>query len=209
MDAFMLAKVALVFGLSFLFGYDRQRAHKPIGFGTYIFVSVGACSLGIVAQIIAPENPLPLLSAVISGIGFLGAGALIKTTDRVFGFSSAASIWLFAILGLLVGVGEFFVSSMLYVTVWLVIWFDRWLEKEGIGSYQKRILIVTNKLIPEREIEHAICVGTIKTKKINVDVNKKDGSISILYQLEGRKEDINQIGQRLYEKPWFSSLKVE
>jgi putative Mg2+ transporter-C (MgtC) family protein len=202
-------KLALVFVFSFIFGYERQRAHKPIGFGTYLFVALGACSLGIAAHIIAPDNPLPLLAAVISGIGFLGAGALIKTTDRVFGFSSAASIWLFAIFGLLVGVGQYFVSAMLYLSVWLVIWFDRWLEREGIGSYQKRVLITTNRIVGEKDIESAMAVGSIKLKKLQVDVNKKENTIVILYQLEGRKEDINQIPQRLYEKSWFAAFKVE
>jgi putative Mg2+ transporter-C (MgtC) family protein len=204
-----LFKLAIVFVISFLFGYNRQRAHKPIGFGTYIFVALGACSLGIVAHVIAPENPLPLLAAVISGIGFLGAGALIKTSDKVFGFSSAAGIWVFAILGLLVGVGQYYVSMLVYALTWAVLFFDKWLEKEGIGSYQKRVLLTTNRIVSEKDIEGALAVGSVKLKKINIDVSKKDNQVIILYQLQGRKEDINQIPQRLYEKTWFSSFKVE
>lgn len=204
-----VGKVLLTLLLTFFFGYDRQKAHKPIGFGTYIYVATGSCSLAIASHIIAPENPLPLLAAIISGIGFLGAGALIKTTDRVFGFSSAATIWLFAIFGLLIGVGEIFLALLLYVSVWIVVYFDNQLEAAGVGSYQKRILLHTNKIIPEKEIEHTLLVGRVKLKKLMIDVNKKENTMSILYQLEGRKDDINQIPQRLYTKEWFSQFKVE
>lgn len=205
----VLIKISLTFALAAIFGYDRQRSHKPIGFGTYIFVALGACSLGIIAHVLDADNPLPLLAATISGIGFLGAGALIKTSDKVFGFSSAASIWIFAIIGLMMGVGEYYVAMVTYSMLWIVIAFDKWLEREGIGNYQRKLHIVTNRIMQEKDIESVLLVGSVKAKKINLEVNKKDNTISVLYQLEGRKEDINHIPQRLYEKGWFSSFKVE
>ncbi|MBN2142659.1 MgtC/SapB family protein [Candidatus Woesearchaeota archaeon] len=209
MEWSIVGKIFLTFALASLFGYERQKAHKPIGFGTYIFVSVGACSLGIVAHILAPENPLPLLAAVISGIGFLGAGALIKTSDKVFGFSSAASIWIFAIFGLIIGVGEYFIALLLYACVILVIAFDKVLEQWGVGSYQKRILIVTNKVVPEKDIELALKTGRVKLKKIHSEVNKKDNTISILFQIEGSRKSLVMAQKSLYEKPWLSSMKTE
>ena|SRR5659263_171028 len=95
----ILLRLTLTFALSLIFGYERQRSHKPIGFGTFIFVSVGSCGLAITATILS-ENPLPLLGSVVTGIGFLGAGALIKTNEKTFGFTTAASVWLFAIFGI-------------------------------------------------------------------------------------------------------------
>ena len=169
----VLIKISLTFILAAVFGFDRQKSHKPIGFGTYIFVSLGACSLGIAAHLLDPENPLPLLSATISGIGFLGAGALIKTSDKVFGFSSAASIWIFAILGLLMGVGQYYIAFVTYAMLWVVISFDKWLEREGIGSYQRKLHIVTNRIMAEKDIESILLIGSVKAKKINLEVNKK------------------------------------
>jgi putative Mg2+ transporter-C (MgtC) family protein len=91
------ARFALTFLIAFAFGYARQRGHKPIGFGTFIFVATGACALALTAVNRAPANPLPLLAAVVTGIGFLGAGALIRSGDQIKGFKSAASIYLSAI----------------------------------------------------------------------------------------------------------------
>src|SRR6185503_20781311 len=97
------------FVLAFAFGLARQKLGKAIGFGTFIFVALGACGLSLVALEFADQqqNPLPLLSAIVTGIGFLGAGALFRTADRVVGFTSAATIWIFACFGMAIGLGEF------------------------------------------------------------------------------------------------------
>ena len=79
----VLLRFLLTFGFSFAFGLERQKAHKPVGFGTYAFVSSGACALSIAAVTLNKENPFSLLAAIVTGIGFLGAGALIKTSDKI------------------------------------------------------------------------------------------------------------------------------
>jgi len=142
----IILRFILTFLLASLFGLERQRSHKPTGFGTFIFVALGACGLSIVAVIAEPQNPVPLLSAIVTGIGFLGAGALIKTSDKVFGFTTAVSIWIFAIFGLVIGIGQYLVGLLMYAFVWVVILFDKYFEKRGIGSYQKRLVLHTIKL---------------------------------------------------------------
>jgi len=195
--------------LSFAFGYARQRFHKPIGFGAFIFVATGATGLGLAGLSLAPENPLPLLSAIVTGIGFLGAGALIRTSDKISGFTNASSIWIFAVFGLFVGTGQYAVAIVSYTIIWAVFFVDKYLESRGIGSYQKKIWIATQKIVGEHEIEGAMVFGSIKLKKMNVEVNKKNNTLYISYLIQGTKEDINKIPQRLYEKPWFEAFKVE
>lgn len=147
----IILRFFIVFILSSIFGIERQRSHKPIGFATFIFVSIGSCGLAITSTILNLENPTPLLAAIITGIGFLGAGALIKTTDKIFGFNTAASIWIFAIFGLTIGIGQYLIGSILYGLIWIIVLGDRYLEKKGIGSYQKKITIVTKKIIQEKD----------------------------------------------------------
>jgi putative Mg2+ transporter-C (MgtC) family protein len=211
MDAWTIfLRLLLTFILSFIFGFERQkRTHKPIGFGTFIFVSMGACAIAIAGLKIAPDNPLPILGAIITGIGFLGAGALIKTTDKIMGFTSAATIWVFAIFGLLAGIGSYFEAGIIYAIIWIVFFFDGYLEVRGIGSYQKKVVILTNKIVNEKEIEGILAIGSVKFKKVTIEVNKKENYICIVYLIEGQKKDINLIPQRLYEKPWFASFKVD
>ena len=142
-----LFPLIITFLLSSLYGVIRQLTHKPIGFGTFTFVSTGSCALAIISIRMSPSNPLPLLGAIVTGIGFLGAGALIKTGEKIAGFTSAALIWIFAVFGLALGTGGYVVAGITYVIIWIVTWYDRNLEKRGIGSYHRKITIITNKII--------------------------------------------------------------
>ena len=210
MDIFtIIIRLVLTAVLSFAFGYARQKYHKPIGFGAFIFVATGATGLAITGLTIAPDNPLSILSAIVTSIGFLGAGALIKTNDKISGFTNASSVWIFAVFGLFVGVGQYVIAGLTYVMIWFVFFFDGYLESKGIGTYQRKIFIATTKIINEQEIESAMVFGSIKLRKINIEVNKKNNTLYISYLIQGTKEDINRIPQRLYEKPWFEAFKVD
>src|SRR5256712_8491772 len=100
----VVLRLLFVFGLAFSVGLERQLHRKPVGLGTFIFVSMGAATLAILAITLEEDNPLPLLGGVITGIGFLGAGALIRSHDRGFGFTTAAVV--LAIAGLRVSPGS-------------------------------------------------------------------------------------------------------
>ena len=133
----VLFRFSVAFVASFLFGFVRQRMGKPIGFGTFIFLAQGSCALALTAITLQSDNPLPLLSAIVTGIGFLGAGALFRSGERVVGFTSAATISAFAILGLTLGVGEYLIAGMLYATIWSVVLVDLYMQKRWIGSHQR------------------------------------------------------------------------
>lgn len=203
----ILLRFLVTFVLALLYGLERQRSHKPIGFGTFIFVSTGSCALAITATQINPENPLPLLSAIITGIGFLGAGALIKTTDKIFGFTTAASIWLFSIIGLVIGSGEYMIGGITYALVWVVIYIDRFLEKKGIGTYQKRVLLVATKNITSQEIEEIL--RTRRYKIMSIEIDRKANLYTINLLVEGTKESINLVPKRLFKTDWIQSFKIE
>src|SRR2546428_13765863 len=89
----VVLRLLFVFGLAFSVGLERQLHRKPVGLGTFIFVSMGAATLAILAITLEEDNPLPLLGGVITGIGFLGAGALIPSNDRGFRFPTPAFVW--------------------------------------------------------------------------------------------------------------------
>ncbi|HLD87606.1 MAG TPA: MgtC/SapB family protein [Candidatus Nanoarchaeia archaeon] len=204
-----LFRLGLVFVLTVIFGLDRQRSHKPVGFGTFTFVAVGSCGLGIAAMDLVPANPLGLLAAVVTGIGFLGAGALIKSGDKIFGFTTSASMWVLAIFGLLIGVGQYLEGIAIYIMVWAVVLFDKYLETHGIGSHQKKLTIHTSKIVPQKEIETILILSTKKHKLIVTEVDKKNSRLSFTYLIEGKRDDINNGLKKFYDKDWFESFKVE
>lgn len=199
-------RLGLVFFLSFLFGMVRQRWHKPIGFATFIFVALGASALAFVSEAIG-ENPIPLLGAIVTGIGFLGAGALIKGTDKAYGFTSAATIWLFAIFGMIIGLGYYLLAGLIYSISWIVVLIDFYFEKHSIGAYQKKITISTKKLITTNELDHVF--AGYKHKLLGIEVNKNEDKVIMSFMVEGSKEQINHLSRELLNQPWFGSCKVE
>src|SRR2546427_2187986 len=101
----VVLRLLFVFGLAFSVGLERQLHRKPVGLGTFIFVSMGAATLAILAITLEEDNPLPLLGGVITGIGFLGAGAPIRRHDRGVGLTTAAVGWAIAGPGGAAGAG--------------------------------------------------------------------------------------------------------
>jgi putative Mg2+ transporter-C (MgtC) family protein len=91
-------------------GYDRERNASSAGLRTHMLVAVGAALFVIVPQHAGFEaaDMSRVVQGLIAGIGFLGAGAIIKLDDRreVKGLTTAASIWLVAALGMTAGLGQ-------------------------------------------------------------------------------------------------------
>jgi putative Mg2+ transporter-C (MgtC) family protein len=207
----VLWRFILTFLLSFAFGLERQMDHKPVGFGTFIFVATGACGLAILSTIMvadaATDNPLPLLGAIITGIGFLGAGAMMKTGDRIVGATTAAGIWIFAIFGIFMGLGYYQLAMLAYGFVWVVVFSDKFFEKRGIGNYRSKITICSKRPLVDSEVEAATGAKIYAIDEIDVDKGEKVYRSS--YFLEGSKKKIRAIPEKIRNKDWFISVKLE
>lgn len=140
-DPVLYERFLLAFGLSMAFGLARQWSGKPIGFGTFILVGSGACTLALTATRFDAANPMPLLGATVTGVGFLGAGALIHGSDRTYGFTSAATIWAIAVFGLCMGAGQRTLALLLYTGLWVVFVVDRVLERRWLGAYRRKLTV--------------------------------------------------------------------
>lgn len=203
----ILIRFLVIFVMSFLFGIERQLANKPIGFGTFIFVATGSCALGILASLIAPDNTITIIGGVVTGIGFLGAGALIRTTDKIFGFTTAASIWIFSIIGLTIGMGEYLIGILTYTTVWVVVIIDKTLELNGIGSYQRKVTIRTTKIVGKEEIINIF--RKHKWRLISFKMNKEKNISRVVYLINMPRSYVSQLRKRLEDKSWVDYFSIE
>ena len=99
-----------------LVGLERERHNQPAGLRTHIILSIGSAlamcmsvNLAMQFQPLVPNgDPARLAAQVISGIGFLGAGAIFRYGTSVKGLTTATSLWTMAIVGLAVGAGHYF-----------------------------------------------------------------------------------------------------
>jgi len=107
----MLAAIAL----GALIGLEREASHKPIGLRTNILICLGACIFTIVSiqiGLMYEGSPDRIAAQIVGGIGFLGAGAIIRDRGTVQGATTAATIWLVASLGVACGAGFFVLATV-------------------------------------------------------------------------------------------------
>ena len=80
-----------------LIGVERQSRDKAAGLRTMIFICMGATLFTLISRRLAPGDPVRIAAQIVSGIGFLGAGVILRNGPRILGVTTAAVIWLTAV----------------------------------------------------------------------------------------------------------------
>lgn len=134
-DFQMIMRLLLTLLLSGLIGLERQVHRREAGLRTHILVALGSCLIMLTSLYVfdiykdkTSIDPARIAAGVITGIGFLGAGTIIREPERVRGLTTAASLWVVAGLGLAVGIGFNRVAIYTTVLVLFVLHFLRYAE---------------------------------------------------------------------------------
>jgi putative Mg2+ transporter-C (MgtC) family protein len=130
----LVARILISVGLGALVGFEREITRKPAGLRTHIFVCMGACLFTIASfyllpqgSISSPEGALSQVDAtriaagIVTGISFIGAGSIIASKETVRGLTTAASLWVIASLGLMVGLGNYVLPIIAAVITFFVL----------------------------------------------------------------------------------------
>lgn len=163
---------AMLVGL--VIGTEREYTHRPAGMRTHILVALGACAVSITGELLfnhyhvlgAAPDPARLSAQVITGVGFLGAGTIMREGFSVKGLTTAASVWAVACLGIAAGFGYYAlaIAGMIFIFVTLTIF--EWLQDK---------LIKTRRLREEYELETTDIAATLA--RINEEVQAQRGSV--------------------------------
>ncbi len=108
-------------------GIERELRDKDAGFRTLIFICVGSTIFTIFSLRLSPEgDPTRIASNIVSGVGFLGAGVILRERGQVRGLTTASTIWLTAALGLGIGAGHYtFVILATLTILFILLFFPR------------------------------------------------------------------------------------
>jgi len=113
--------------LSSVVGLNRERKDHPAGLRTHILVGVGACMFTILSIYAFDATDTARVAAqIVTGVGFLGAGAILKESGDIKGLTTAASLWATAAIGMAVGTGAWFLAICLTLVIWFVL---AWLQR--------------------------------------------------------------------------------
>ena len=132
--ALSVSRLGLAAVLGALLGYQRERVHSTAGLRTHILVCLGSAFfvLGAVEAGQTSADISRVIQGIVAGIGFLGAGTILKVSDRlqVHGLTTAASIWLTAAIGAGAGLGHLWLPVLGAVIGWIVLGPISRIEKE-------------------------------------------------------------------------------
>jgi putative Mg2+ transporter-C (MgtC) family protein len=138
-------QITLAALLGGIIGIEREWRGRPAGFRTNILISLGACLFTILSIEGFPvkgnaQDTARVAAQVVSGVGFLGAGALLQTRNKTKGMTTAATIWLVAAIGMAVGVGAYFLAVFTTLLTTVVLQLLRPVSKlvEEEGRMHKR-----------------------------------------------------------------------
>ena len=98
--------------LGTVIGVERELRNKPAGISTNCFVMAGACLFTYISQSIDPNSPARIATQVVTGVGFLGAGMILKSEgNKVKNLTTAASVWFVAAIGMVIGYGWYAIAA--------------------------------------------------------------------------------------------------
>ena len=148
----LLIKLGAALLVGGLVGAEREYRDKAAGFRTIIFITVGATLFTIFSTVIAGEenDPARIAANIVTGIGFLGAGAIMRESGRVAGLTTAATIWLAAALGMGIGSSQYLLVGIATVVVLFVLWIfpsiEHWIDNiREARTYKVHIALDSSK----------------------------------------------------------------
>ncbi|WP_461256114.1 MgtC/SapB family protein [Treponema sp. R80B11-R83G3] len=107
----IVIRLCLAFTAGGIIGIERSSRRQVAGLRTHILIAIGSCCLMMLSiwlpQQLRVGDPERIAAQVVSGMGFLGAGAIIRLGSNIRGLTTAASLWLTAAVGLAIGAGMF------------------------------------------------------------------------------------------------------
>lgn len=140
-DFQMITRLLLTLFLSGLIGLERQVHRRDAGLRTHILVALGSCLIMLTSLYVfdiykdrVALDPARIAAGVITGIGFLGAGTIIREPNGVRGLTTAASLWVVAGIGLAVGCGFNKIAVYTTALVLIVLYLLRYIENRLINN---------------------------------------------------------------------------
>ena len=129
-----LVALSIAYILAFPIGWNREREERSAGLRTFPLVAVATCGVIQAAETLtvsSPEAMARIIEGLITGMGFIGGGAILRQTESVRGTATAASLWITGAIGIAVGVGSYDVALVLALATVVTLWAMNPLKRLG------------------------------------------------------------------------------
>jgi len=202
----IIVRIILSCVLGGLIGLERESLNKSAGFRTHILVCVGSALIMIVSQDMyflyegkASMDPARIAAQVVSGIGFLGAGTIMREGTTVKGLTTAASLWVVAAVGLAVGAGFYFPALVTTGVIFLTLIYLGKVEKLMAGLTHGMILLVTVDNRPGQLGRIGLMLGEHGINILNIQMKQMRDNNSVIMEIDIKTPPNINMNEVLYE----------
>ena len=201
--------------LAGIIGYERQASQKAAGLRTHILVCIGSCLIMILSiklykavEGMTNADPARLAAQVVSGIGFLGAGSIMKEGPNIKGLTTAASLWVVSGVGLAVGCGYYMGALMSTALVFLTLTILHRIEKHHHGKLLSIAVMAIDSPGQIGNITSLLGRHGVKIKDIRIEQNEERMIMHLLLEAP-EKLSYNDMSGELAEIPGVRSIQRE
>lgn len=211
----MLFRLGVAVVLGGIIGSEREINNQPAGLRTHMILVIGSClamMLSINLGASAGTDPSRLAAQVVSGIGFLGAGAILRFGFNVKGLTTSTTLWTMAIVGLAVGMGYYLISiiatAIIMIALSVLDMIERRIVRENIlRTIEVEVLDIKGNV---REIRNIVDQFAFHTVSFSV----QKGNENQLHQIEivarfNHSEKLEEMIEQFSEFEGLKSFKVE
>jgi putative Mg2+ transporter-C (MgtC) family protein len=210
----LLIPCLLAFAFGAVIGFQRERIHRPAGLRTHTLVCLGATAFTIISihgfNLLAGVDPSRIAAGIVTGIGFIGAGAIFKTTSMVKGVTTAASIWIVAAIGMALGAKQYYLAFILTALGFIVLTLIKVFEDRVIrsGRYIVNIKITSDQFEYDRILEKI--KGALKKIKVSREkVDYEDGFVGLRLKVESTDQDFSiKVVERLKDLQYIKKITI-
>lgn len=179
--------------LGALIGLERESLNKAAGFRTNTLVCLGSCLIMVISIEMFSIHGAGqygdagrIAAQVVSGIGFLGAGTIMRSGFGVKGLTTAATLWVVAAIGLAVGAGNYVAAVITTLVVFLVLVYMSWLE--GLLQRRKKNLLKIETIIEDRpgqlgRVSTVLGEMDIQIRGVEMSEAKADNRVKIVFSV--------------------------
>ena len=197
----ILSRIGLSILFGFMLGFEREITGKFAGLRTHILVCTGACVFTILsiygfkmaetAGFVGTNDPARIAAQIITGIGFIGAGTVMRSGTNILGITTAATLWVCAAVGMACGTGEFSLAAIATISTMAILTLIRIFEKKvirqriklstNISNIEKLNAILEKNFSRITKLEKKVLNGTDLKIKMNVVTNRGLYSINEIF----------------------------
>jgi putative Mg2+ transporter-C (MgtC) family protein len=192
-----------------LVGFEREFHDKPAGLRTLMFICFGSTVFTILSVKLADgRDPTRIAANIISGIGFLGAGVILRDRGRVVGLTTAATIWFTAALGMVIGGGYYVLAVKILIAALVVLWFFPIIERWISIVREERNYEIVCTLSSEREPQLRTEFQRFGLQVSSFQQRKLGDSLHFYWRVSGSRSNHEKLIQHLISNPAIKEFNV-